>query len=224
MGQWYLLIFIWLHMLWILWSQVFHFPSTWERPGPLFLPFPGPLPFFLSFSFYGSSLFSFKQNSSLNPATGQPVSSCCILFILSCMGNFFCISVNGLAALPSLFLMLEAQSVSFPSLSLLPSPLSSLLLLSSLFLLLSLSFLLSSPLPLLLFLFSLPPPLPFPTACSLSHSLTLDKVHPCDAEPWPPHNFASPIFAFSPTPVPPFSMMWQCSQVSQGLCFHGPET
>nr|KAF6506044.1 hypothetical protein HJG63_007895 [Rousettus aegyptiacus] len=69
--------------------------------------------------------FSLKQNSSLNPATGQPVSSCCVLFILSCIGNFFCISVNCLAALPSLFLMPEAQSVSFPSLYLSSPTLSS---------------------------------------------------------------------------------------------------
>lgn len=84
-----ILIFIGLHVFYN--HKCFVFPCL-GAPGPPFLPPPGP-----SFSHLLLSMdilrFSFKHNC-LNPATPQPVSSCCVH---SCMGNFFCFSVNCLA-------------------------------------------------------------------------------------------------------------------------------
>lgn len=56
--------------------------------------------------------FSFKQNSSLNPATAQPASSCCLPFIL-CYGEFL-LYLRELALLPILLLMQEAQCLCHP--------------------------------------------------------------------------------------------------------------
>lgn len=56
--------------------------------------------------------FSFKQNSSLNPAAVQPASSCCLLFLL-CYGEFL-LYLGELALLPILLLMQEAQCLCHP--------------------------------------------------------------------------------------------------------------